>query len=560
MRLIFNEIYLFSTQEKAALKISFVDGINVITSSQIDGTDRGKSVIMRSLYHALGADALFDEKWDTKNKVYILKFTIDEKQFWIYRNADMFKFFDGHKHLLFSTTSRHELSKLLLPYTKFGVQLPNRNNQKLELTPPVFNYLPFFLDQDNYKGTKFLSFDKLGQYTNYKEFVLFYHFGAYDQSYFELVRKAEQFSDDESKNEKRKLLLAEMQNDVDAKIGSSAFAGNLDALKSEIYIYNNEYSSVLTALNKCKEKLLSFRNSQFEAEQSLKDLNVLTKHTEKEIRTLHEHRCPECNSVLDDVVSLQSKRYNITEDIILVKNRLQITLLELDKNIKAEEQTYSNLLKELNAYERKMKINTVQVNDILRHKGLCELRDSIIIERKQLYDTLLGIKQQLSKIRKELKRYNDKKKAISDMYYSLLIEARTKFGLNEINPDSFKSLTKNFTASGSNKPIATVVWYLTLIKLRKQFNASAIEFPVVFDSPNNAETDDIKRYNLLQYILNEFNNSGQLILSSIGFEADKFSCDKAINVIPLENEKYHLLREQTYTQYYNLLSELCDAK
>lgn len=69
---------------------------------------------------------------------------------------------------------------------------------------------------------------------------------------------------------------------------------------------------------------------------------------------------------------------------------------------------------------------------------------------------------------------------------------RTRFGLNEINPDSFKSITINFMASGSNKPIATVMWYLTLLKLRNCFNNDALSLPIVFDSPNNAETDDTK--------------------------------------------------------------------
>lgn len=48
MRLVFKELYLFSTQERSARRIDFIDGINVITSSQSNGTDRGKSVIMRA--------------------------------------------------------------------------------------------------------------------------------------------------------------------------------------------------------------------------------------------------------------------------------------------------------------------------------------------------------------------------------------------------------------------------------------------------------------------------------------------------------------------------------
>ena len=560
MRLNFSELYLFSTEEKAAFKLELTEGINVITSSQTDGTDRGKSVIMRSLYHAMGADSLFDDKWNTKSKVYILKLTIDGEIFWMYRAVDMFKFFDKDYKLLFSTTSRHGLAENLLTYTGFGVQLPNRHSQKLEITPPAFNYVLHFLDQDHYDGTKFTSFDHLGQYANYKEYVLYYHLGAYDANYFDLVREREQYSEEQSIKSKRKDLLTEMQLDVENKLEGTAFSGSIDALNAEVDIYRNEYSTVLAALNKCKEKLLDLRNSQYEAEVSLSDLDTLAKRTEHELSVLHTHHCPECDSVIEDTVKMQSKRYNLTEDIILVKNRLQISIHDIEKAISEEERKYSELLMELNAYEERMKINTSQINDVLRHKGLCEIRDGIIVERQELTKVLKELQDSLAGVKKELKKYNDKKKSIGEKYYSLLITARTKFGLNEIEPDSFKSITKNFVASGSNKPISTVVWYLTLIELRKQFNPDAIAFPVVFDSPNNAETDDVKRHDLLQYILTENSSEGQLILSSIGFEADKFTCTKPINVITLDNGKYHLLNEKTYEKYYPLLCKLCDAE
>ena len=58
----------------------------------------------------------------------------------------------------------------------------------------------------------------------------------------------------------------------------------------------------------------------------------------------------------------------------------------------------------------------------------------------------------------------------------------------------------------------------------------------------------------------EYNENSQLVLSSIGFVSDKFSAPKPINVITLENEKYHLLDESTYEKYFHFLSELCDAE
>ena len=64
MKMTFKELFLFSPHEKKAKIITFENGINVITSNQEDGTDRGKSVVMRSLYHALGAESFFEAKWD----------------------------------------------------------------------------------------------------------------------------------------------------------------------------------------------------------------------------------------------------------------------------------------------------------------------------------------------------------------------------------------------------------------------------------------------------------------------------------------------------------------
>ena len=68
--------------------------------------------------------------------------------------------------------------------------------------------------------------------------------------------------------------------------------------------------------------------------------------------------------------------------------------------------------------------------------------------------------ERISALDKELRSYNAKKKKIEEEYYQLLSSSRTRFGLFEIDSDKFKKLTNNFTASGSNKNIATIIWYL----------------------------------------------------------------------------------------------------
>ena len=559
MKMIFKELFLFSPHEKKAKKITFKNGINVITSNQEDGTDRGKSVVMRSLYHALGAESYFEAKWDTKSKIYVLHLCIDDKEYYIYRSDDLYKFFDGKKNLLFVSTHSHELAEQLKRYTGFAVMLPERNSEKLEITPPVYNYLPFFLDQDHYDGSKYASFRNLQQYANYKDSVLFYHLGIYDEEYFELIREKEALTDQNNNHKSRLDLLHAMQSDIDARIGTGAYSSDIDALRKDVELYRKEYADVLSKLNKCKAKLVELRNNLYEYETLLDEMSSLSLKNEKEIRQLKGHICPECRSELKETTSLRSKRYNLAEDIVTVKNELQVAIQNAASEIGKEEEKYQKLLDRLSAYEEKLKLNTKQVNDVIRYKGLCEIREGLVSERHDILDLIDEEEEKLKVLSKDIKKYSEKKKCIEEKYYELLVTYRTKFGLNEIEPEKFKKLTNTGTASGSNKNIATVIWYLAILNLRREFNPISIEFPVVFDSPNNVETDNVKKHALLQYILDNAADS-QFILSSIGFNASEFSYAGSINVINLENAKYSLLDEKAYLENEQLLNELCDAE
>ena len=57
-------------------------------------------------------------------------------------------------------------------------------------------------------------------------------------------------------------------------------------------------------------------------------------------------------------------------------------------------------------------------------------------------------------------------------HYELMLVAKNQFNLEEIKDKSFEKITNSFKGGGSNKPIATVIWYINLLKLRKEFNPS----------------------------------------------------------------------------------------
>ena len=51
--------------------------------------------------------------------------------------------------MIFKTTHRNELGEKLKTIFNFAVQLPKRDEEKLEITPPAYSYLLYFLDQDS---------------------------------------------------------------------------------------------------------------------------------------------------------------------------------------------------------------------------------------------------------------------------------------------------------------------------------------------------------------------------------------------------------------------------
>lgn len=557
MKMVFKELYLFSPQDKKAKKIEFSKGINIITSNQENGTDRGKSVIMRSIYYALGADCWFDDRWEPNNKIYILKFSVDDKIFYIYRNGSLHKIFDANKNLLYITNNRKELAQFLQNITGFAVLISDRN-KNLEIAPPVYNYLLFFIDQDHYECTKFDSFKNLQQYSDYKNSVLFYHFGVYNNEYFELLRKKGEIDSNIEERKKRLDLINGMLADIERNIPEGVISSDIDSLNKEIELYKNEYNEILDLLNQCKNRLIDLKNEEYKCEHIIFNIDDSLKVNEEKIKKLNHYVCPECNSVLNDTVEVRCKHYNLTEDIILLKSSFQNELITIKKKVEREEMAYKELLNELEIYDNKLTINNTILKDVFRYRALSELRDDLVDEKSNVVTTVEQMTENLKLCNSKIRQYNEKRKNINERYYEILSSHKRKFELYEIDDKKLKDINKNFVASGSNKNIATIIWYMTLLELRNEFNKDAIMFPVLFDSPNNVETDDQKKHDLLQFIIDSVTYT-QLIFSSIGFNPVEFENLQNYNLIKLENNKRSLLDTETFTQYYDFMKGLCLA-
>ncbi|MBQ6851158.1 MAG: hypothetical protein IJN77_08985 [Oscillospiraceae bacterium] len=556
-KLIFKTLYIFSSVEKKAKVVNFLEGTNIITSSAVDGTKRGKSLIAKCLYHTMGADCFFEPIWDNKDKTYILFFDIDGIEYYMYRSGSLFKLFDANKNVIFKTINRNELGEKLKNIFNFAVQLPKREEEKLEITPPVYNYLLYYLDQDRILGTQFASFDGLGQYPDFKENVLYYHFGAFDERYYEIERQLEKIHEEIKVVEKKRVISEGIYEKINSNIRDVSYTKNFELLKRDVERTKEKYISISNALSEIRTNLIKLRNEKAEIMASINSLKIFERDNEKQIKTLNKHVCPFCNSTIEDALSLRISKYSISEDIILLSNNMQITISELERKIEKQENEYKKWLAELKRYEDALVKKHGEIDDVLAHRGYIEIKDEIIQELYTLREKIDQLSKQERELKKEERGYIEAKRKINTRYYELMKMAKNQFNLEEIKDKSFEKITGTFKGGGSNKPIATIIWYLTLLKLRKEFNPSAINFPVVFDSPNNAETDQEKKGLLYKYIVENTPKDNQVIISGIGYENEQTFGVAFNHVINLSNDKYHLLCVEDYDDYSSILIELC---
>lgn len=551
--LIIEKLYIFSTENKTAKVVEFKPGKNVITSSQLDGNNKGKSVILKSIYHTLGADCRFDPKWEEKEKTYILKVKIDEKNLFFYRHDKLFKLMNENDEILFETTNRMKLAEKLEEIFKFAVKLPNKQDNKLEIVPPAYNYLLNYIAQDGINCTNFTSFSNLTQYSNYKENVLYYHTGVFNEKYYELIKSIEEENSKKDEVRKEKDMLESMFERINAGIGNKNINIDFSSLKIEVEKYKNEYSEIINKLSLLKKKIIGLRNEREEVVIQLREISETLKNKDKEIKKVTEqHICPMCNSSIKDNMDIAIKGYLDEDDLYILSADLNSELLKINSEISNKEKQYNELLNKLKDYEEKMKINNSETNDILKLKGLIEIKDNIVKDMQKNNIEIDTIDKKLKEYLKAKREYDDLKKKINEKYYELMHNDIEKLNLKEITDKKIESILSTYTVSGSNIPLATIIWYMNLLKLKNIFNKDVIKFPLVIDSPQNSELDDTNKSAVLNYIFENLLPEQQLVVSVLGYDYEKNEME-ADNVVYLDNEKYQLLNNDDYQKNKEIL-------
>ncbi|HBH3531875.1 TPA: hypothetical protein KSJ72_001421 [Clostridioides difficile] len=548
-----NSLYIFEYESKMAKKIDFKHGINILTSDEKSGNDVGKSVLLKSIYHTLGADSIFDHMWNKITKTYILNVTIKNKTYYVYRRDNLFKIYNTNFKKIFMTNNRDELSNYLSDLYSFKIMLPKRENEELELAPPVYSYLLNYIDQDHLDGSKFSSFNSLTQFPNYKENVIYTHFGLFDEEYYKAIKELEILKSEEKNKKKEREVTLNMLNKIKSYLGNLDAPESIEVLNIELNKTKEEYSNIVINLQKIKNNLMKIRNEKVDLELNIKEIELTRRNEMKKLKV--KNVCPSCSHEIEDIDS-KFIINNQIEDLIILKDELESEIIKCNRVIEKKEEEYQSLLDKLHEYESNMKINDDSISNVLKHKAYIDTKDDIVLDLEIIDKKIKEIQQTIEPYDKKIKEYNSLKKKANAKYEELMKKAKKDFGLEEIDENKIKNIKNNFIARGSNRAITTIMWYLTLLAVKYEFNENAIKFPLILDSPNNVESDEIKEESLFKYIFKNTKTDTQLILSSLGFNEMQFSEFKFDNIIKLENSKYNLLNKEDYYNNIDILNKI----
>lgn len=551
-RINFLKLIIASPSEELAKSICFESNLNVITSNRKNGNDLGKSVLTKSLYHCLGADCIFDDKFDANSKVFILKFSFDSEIYTIFRNRGQFKLFDERLELLWTETHRHLLAEKLYDQFGFAIWLTSRASGKTEIASPAYSYAPYFVDQNHYDGSQFNSFRNMGEYGSYKDDLIYEFAGAYDQAYLDsAARKTDiehRLTQIETDLNANRLMRERIQDELE-QLGYSA---DMPSLKRDCDEFEDEYKRLAIGLSQIRKKLYRLKSDKAETEIAYTGSQRIVRKLCLNTKTLRTGKCPLCEQ---DIYSTLMVRVNSSishEDALLLNNDLGRDINELDRKIAVEEKRYKSKLSELTALKAKMNLVKQENLTAVQIEGFVLLNKRLLQEYAEAVATLEKNRNELDKINKQLRSYNSKKSDVNKRFVQLVQNHITELNLKSIDKTKIKNVKSRISAGGSNAPLATLAWYLTLLELKKEFNEQLVELPVVLDSPLNIEADDEKYYRQYSLIFRTFTYQGQMIVSGLNL-ADSEVVPRNANIIILDNEKYHLLNKEDYSECKNVV-------
>lgn len=540
----FSRILIADLDKKTAHIENFVKGLNVITSKD---NHVGKSSLLKSLYYAMGAEVQFDKTWNKNSKLCVVSFTVGDTEYQIARWMKRFAVFRNKNLIKLTDHITSELAPLMEEIFGFAVYLPNKRTLRVEIAPPAFIYMPYYIDQDLGWSGLYESFESIEQYQkNERIKSLYYHLNIYTKNTVELLAERDRLKDRQEELQNENGRLTTILTALNGEIQNLPPAETYEDLERSLQIPKDRIAKMVGEIGKTRNLIQSLETTLYQHQYQL---NVILDHVaaknEPYKQLLTDFVCPNCGYIPnEEIFSLVKENYGtLNEDYMCQQIELLITSISEKLNVVKEQ--YITQVRLLRDEEKAFKVEQDQFEVYVRQRGL---KDSLHRFQEQLGAVCseeADIVATLKEIAKELRKLPNKKE-VEEKYIEFARLNIMQLGAWDASYDNNIHLLKPIKAQGTLENKIILAQFIALFQTMDYFKSGATRFPFVVDSPRGNEASDTSSKEILK-LITKLDMLPQIILATIDYEEFEKELPTPAQTIVL-TEQRKLLSNEIYSK------------
>jgi prefoldin subunit 5 len=545
-KLRFETLELLSHRERKARRIEFHPLLTVIQGAN----DVGKSSVIKSLYWTFGASPTRTHPtWAKANVKALVTFTIDGHRYRIFRDHNAFGIFGADGKLLFATNQiTRELAPFLGELLDFKLVFTNRNGEP-EIPPPAYAFLPFYVDQDGGWTKPLDSFASLSQYANFRKALLEFHTGIFPNEYYELEA------------DKRRVQLDQRELEADRRIVRKAIERfnlepSFDGLELSIDGHEQAIENLLTRLKQIREvrqdranKLAEILDQRMIIEQQMQAVRASITELEKDATFAgdlpEQIFCPTCGTMHRNDFA---NRYGIVDDReacfeFLTDAKEKVGLLTSEA-LKAESDVRDadRILAEIQL-SLDTKQDEVSLFEVIESQGRRIASNLFDGQLNALDSQIAALLGKIANIDDRLKELKDKKRReeIVRYYSGFVLDYLRRLDVTNYSADAITKIPASISETGSDLPRALLAYFLAILRTIHKHSTSLFA-PIVVDSPNQQDQDDINVGAMIDLIIAARPDDAQTILGTVSLHGRSIENGKVIEL----TEKLSVLQSDEF--------------
>lgn len=541
----FKNLFLLSQVEKKALHVPLHSRKLLIQGAN----GFGKSVIMKSLYEALGATPnKVDDRWKNASVSSCLEFEFAGETWFAVKAHGVHSLFDDKGNRRFwGQRLVKDWGPKLAEFFGFKLEMVDKGGETLT-PPPAYLFAPFYVDQDGSWENTWVSFRKDFYLPESAVTLADYHSGIRPDGYYSA--KAELT--------KEKIVLSSLETAVETLRQAMT---QIEEIEGTTPTYDlQEFASECDDLVAESGRLLVL---QAEHRRTVSDLHeeshlvraeaVLLKNALNEMRGEFElasslPRQVECPTCGHEYQNSLAERFALIEDEGVLSKALTDAQSKLERLVEKERTERGKLDAISASLSRVHKIletrkQSLSLNEVLVAAGKTEAAKILRVSLNDKIVAADGSRTRTDTLRASMNEFTDRTRTseIRKFYRTRLSMFSQELDVHLDDPEK-QSIVSINVARGSEGPRALLAYYYAFLHTKIEFTTNA-RFPVVIDSPNQQGQDKVHLPQMMKFIFDHVPGDAQTIVATEDASGLEF---EGVNIATYGEAKRQVLRDKEF--------------